>query len=187
MILVMIGCSSHTSQTKSAEVNQHIMFDEQRLIEKDTSITCVCGDSVHSVKVISKYLDSTQDSNFVLDQKLIFLKNGIVVSTIELPFNYTSIEKLNNKVRVSKSVLLQAKCLINKSGKIIYSFYGSHTFDPQHEFFSYNDENGQWLWYFYGDRYDTYKKYGNESKFIKEFGDELSSLNNMVKIFPDYN
>lgn len=184
--LYLFGCSSQTSQAKLSKVKENINIDENQIIEKDTTITCACNDGLHSVKVFSKYIDLSPDSNFVLNQYLIFIKDGVNLTTIELPFDYTVVEILNSKIRVYKSVLLEAKCITSKSGKNIYSFYGAHAFDPQHEFFSYNDENGKWLWYFYGDRYETFKKIGDESNYKKEFGNELSSLNNMTEVFPNY-
>jgi hypothetical protein len=138
---------------------------------------------MHSVKVRSKYLRPTQDSFFVLDQELIFYKNGKEVLKKDLPFKSLEIDFLNTKVKIAKSVLLKAKCIVKKN-KTIYSFYGSHAFDPQHEFFSLNNEKGEWLWYYYGDKYEVYDKFGSESKYVEEFGDELSSLDEMIKIFP---
>ncbi|MBK7880254.1 MAG: hypothetical protein IPJ83_06820 [Saprospiraceae bacterium] len=122
--LVLFGCSAHSSQGKLANTKHDT--NEIQIIQKDTAFTCKCNDGIYSVKVISKYLDSSPDSNFVLNQKLIFIKDGINVNTVELPFDYTVIDILNTKVKVYKSVLLEAKCITSKSGKIIYSFYGSH-------------------------------------------------------------
>ncbi|MBK7220998.1 MAG: hypothetical protein IPH94_06565 [Saprospiraceae bacterium] len=185
LVFVFIGCSAHSNQGKLSKVEQISKLDEKHeIFWKDTTMICKCKDGIHSVKIESKYNDLSQDSIFVLNQKLIFMNDGVSVKTLELPFDRTLVEILNTKVRVNKSVLSEAKCLINKEGKVIYSFYGSHAFDPQHEFFSYNDENGKWLWYYYGDRYEAYKKFGDESRYKKEFGKEISSLNNMTKVFP---
>ncbi len=185
-ILVMVGCSSHTSQSKVSKINKSNNADKNKIPQKDTTISCVCKDGLHSVKVTSKYIDLSSDSNFVLNQKLNFMKDNVILTTIDLPFDFTVVEILNTKVSVFKTVLLEAKCITSKSGKIIYSFYGAHAFDPQHEFFSYNDENGKWLWYFYGDKYETFRKFGDESNYKKEFGNELSNLNSMIEIFPNY-
>lgn len=190
LVLFVIGFLLYFNNSASKVVNKSVDNKEESksLIEKDTIISCTCSNGINTVKVKSKYLtyskNPPQDSIFILNQKLIFLIDGKEVGTYEMPFRYSEVSLFNKKFRVSKTVLTEAKCLENNSGSVIYSFYGLHTFDPQHEFFSLNSAKGEWLWYFYGDRYETYKKYGNESKYIKEYGSEVTSLNNMIEVFP---
>lgn len=190
LILFVVGFLLYFNSSASAEVNKNIKKKEQpnSLIEKDTIILCTCLNGINSVKIKSKYLISNknlpQDSIFVINQKLIFLIDNKEVGTYEMPFRYLEVSFFNKKFNLSKTVLVMAKCLENNSGNVIYSFYGLHTIDTEHEFFSLNSAKGDWLWYFYGDRYETYKKYGNKLKYIKEYGSELTSLNNMIKVFP---
>ncbi|PLK42099.1 hypothetical protein [Emticicia sp. TH156] len=190
LILFVVGFLLYFNNSASKEANENIENKEQpnNLIEKDTVISCTCSNGTNSVKVKTKYLtyskNSPQDSIFVINQKLFFIIDNKEVGTYEMPFFYTDVSLFNKKFKVSKTVLGGAKCLENNSKNVIYSFYGFHAFDPQHEFFSLNSAKGEWLWYFYGDRYETYKKYGNESKYIKEYGSEVTSLNNMIKVFP---
>lgn len=190
LILFVVGYLFYFNNSTSKEVNRNIEDKEQfnSLIEKDTVILCNCSNGINSVKVKSKYLtyrkNLPQDSIFVINQKLIFLIDSKEVSTYEMPFLYSEVSLFNKKFKVSKTVLAKAKCLENNSKNVIYSFYGFHSFDPQHEFFSLNSAKGEWLWYFYGDTYETYKKYGNQSKYIKEYGSEVTSLDNMTEVFP---
>lgn len=55
--LVLFGCSAHSSQGKLANTKHDT--NEIQIIQKDTAFTCKCNDGIYSVKVISKYLDSS--------------------------------------------------------------------------------------------------------------------------------
>lgn len=169
----------------SKKVNGNTKFDD--LTKKDTVISCNCLNGINSVKIKSKYLiykNLPQDSIFVVNQKLVFLINNKEVGNYEPPFLYSHIILNGKKIKVLRTILAEAKCLENNSKNIIYSFYGFNTFDPEHEFFSLNSAKGNWLWYFYGDRYETYKKFGHQSNYIKKYGEDVTSLRNMVKVFP---
>ncbi|MEA5138216.1 hypothetical protein [Arcicella rigui] len=173
----------------SKEANENIQYQEKfdDLIKKDTIVSCNCSNGINSVKIKSKYLiykNLLQDSIFVVNQKLVFLINNKEIGNYKPPFLYSYVSLNGKKVKVLRTILAEAKCLENNSKHIIYSFYGFNTFDPEHEFFSLNSAKGNWLWYFYGDKYETYKKYGNQSKYIKKYGAKVTSLSNMVKVFP---
>ena len=184
--MVGLSCSNYNKSQRKDTINNVVQNSKEKKIGNDSLIVeCNCSDSLHKIKVISEYLENenSSDSIFILTQKVIFYNKNKPILLTEMPFRKTSIKRNGKNLAFMNTFLYKAKCLTNKKGKNLFSFYGAHTFDPQHEFFSIFSDEGKMLWHHYGDRYEVFSTSGNDDKYVKEFGEELNSLDSMILLF----
>ena len=124
--------------------------------------------------------DSLSLLGFHPANQLLKIENrGDIKTVASIEFMKQEVEASGRTIDVLTTVVTEAKCIrSNSDGSLIYSVYGIGLTDPPHEFFGLLSEEGKWLWYYYGNQYDTYSQHGNKDSLISIFGKE--NINGMT-------
>ena len=154
-------------------------------VEKEYTSYINC-DSYKELAVKTTYINVSDIISpyrpLIINQELFFYKEGVKVT---FPFNKRRVDLNGKPTEVFDTAICKVKCHRSEKGNWLYNIYGINNFDPPHEFFGLISPQGEWLWYYYGDRYDIYKSYGNNEEYIEEYGEELNSLKDMKQVCPD--
>lgn len=148
---------------------------------------CDCGKG--NLTVNTEYYnipDTINNYNYIIThQELVFNIDNKIIKKVIPPYKHIERMIYNQLYNVPVTDIYSVKC-VQKNNEFIYSIYGGNIYDPPHEFFSFNNLEGEWLWYFYGDRYDTYKSFGDKNPYIERFGEQLNKLDDMTQVVPDW-
>ena len=122
----------------------------------------------------------------VLDQVLSYSKNNNLglSNAIRLPFPYSE-KELNKGEKISgpEIIIMGVKCIKQKE-ELVFSIYGRGVCSPIDEFFGITSDNGDWLWYYYGNMYEKYNEFGSQDSLTAIFGDDIRNLKDLVKVYP---
>lgn len=150
------------------------------------SKSCDCGKG--NLTVNTKYYnihDTINNYNYIIThQELVFNIDNKIIKKVIPPYKHIERTIYNQPYNVPVTDIYSIKC-VQKDNEFIYSIYGGNIYDPPHEFFSLNNLEGEWLWYFYGDRYDTYDSFGDYELYVKKFGEQVNKLDDMIEVIPN--
>ena len=202
IFLIMCQSCNQTPNHRSIDepierANQHIIKNEyesqdslptEDSVKKEYEIMINCDEET---KILSKINYINVDKSIsafrplVLHQQLDFYIKNKLIKSVTFPFNTSKIQLNEEVIKVQNTTICDIECLKNEKGELIYKLYGSNNFDPPHEFFGLISKRGEWLWYYYGDRYDVYKKHGDEKVYIEEYGEsQINNLGYMQEVCP---
>lgn len=191
LLSILISCEKHDQNTfdKLDSIKNDTIMDKPITKNKEKltyNKICKCGKG--SLTVNTEYYithDTLNEKSYIIiNQDLVFAIDQKVVKSIKPPYKHLKRIINDQLINVPITDVYSVKC-IEKDNQYAYKLYGANIYDPPHEFFSLNDLEGNWLWYFYGDRYDIYKSFGDEQVYIKKFGKQLNDLNDMIIVVPD--
>lgn len=191
IIIILTSCGKQEQQViNDPESLKDEITPGKPIVENHEKLTystdCNCGNGNLTVNTEYYNVEDTLNSyNYIiLNQELVFTIDQKVVKKIKPP--YRQLKRIINNQLISVPItdIYSVKC-IEKDNQYAYKLYGANLYDPPHEFFSLNDLEGNWLSYFYGDRYEVYESFGSDEPYIKKFGEHVIRLNDMIKVVPD--
>lgn len=179
--------SSYKKQEEnSLETNKDSLISNLYL-EKHNSISLGC-DLKRKLIVHTTFITVPDSISFyrplILNQDLVFYFEKKPIKTVSFPFHKKLIEVNSQTFRVNNTAICKIKCHQGKQGNWIYNIQGSYNFDPPHEFFGLISDKGEWLWYFYGARNETYESFGDLEEYLEEYGEDINNLRDMIKVCP---
>lgn len=185
IFLLALFCLALLSQREKAP-QQNQPAGINNYTEKKHTVNCDCGDSSRLI-VETLYLTVPDSLSyhgiFIIEQKLHFV-NGKSSKFLALPFFNRKIGYKPDSLTVEETALYEVKCIFNDKRQV-YMLYGGNWFDPPHEFFGLCSVDGNWLAYYYGSMYETFKEYGDYQVYEQEFGEDIHSLEEMISVLPE--
>ncbi|GAA0875023.1 hypothetical protein GCM10009118_14310 [Wandonia haliotis] len=151
----------------------------------DYELTHHCNNLVKIKTTYSKVDDTISFRGFIVkNQEITIDKDDNTQLRVKLPFEFQTISTGTDSTIVMSTSVSKIQCL-NVNGNTIIKLYGTNFFDPHHEFLGLVSLDGDWLWYYYGTMYETYKEFGKKQEWNNKIGeDKISDLNGMINVLP---
>lgn len=186
------SCRNSSVDHHSASTSVQDDTIEEKIIKDSLiSYSIVCKSSVTAeLRIATVYFHENLESNksipnlfAVKDQVLSYFVDGKKVNETKLPFTTLIVPLANGKDEAILPVVVHRVKALKKDGMAIYYIYGMDN-NLTSEFFGYSDSDGKWIYYYYGNKDEVYKKYGDDNDIIQLFGDEASNLDKMLIVYP---
>lgn len=185
--------TKHTSANPKASiegiVSDTIPNTNNRLKPKVHETICGTKNNMVIVKsnIINDYISDYHievGKPSILSQSLCYFIQGQLVREDTLAFFNKKIVSLisGTDTKQLEGVIMAVKTIHIKDD-IIYSFYGGGQDNDMAEFFGLADIKGNWLWYYFGTKKDTFVEFGNYNLVLQKYGDEINDISNIKSIY----
>lgn len=173
--LLILGCK-HSVRPNATQESSFDSMTEVISCSKDAALLV-------ETRYIPNY-DSLSLFDYYPTKQTLKVRRSNKLTSVDFKFRTRKIEDAGTSIDVLDTAITKAKCINSVEGSI-YSIYGVSVAGPSHEFFGIVSGEGDWLWYYYGDRYEVYNEYGDIDSLSAIYGEDvLNSLDGMLSTFP---
>lgn len=166
-------------------LSEKVLLKEPDLMTHSMECSCDGKNALEFTSLYFKVADTIGRDGFFATQQQMKLRMDGRIYPVENPATNKEYVLINNdSVHILSTTLRKVKC-VKKDNDFVYSIYGSNSTDPPHEFFGVLSRSGKWLWYYYGNTNEIFKRHGKLKRITSKYPkDEIRSLKNMVDVLP---